>query len=66
MLARHAVKSWPGMVRNLGPTSREKPARHGVNYASGVRHALIGVNIVQIEDGKFREVRAYFDPSALA
>lgn len=27
----------------------------------GVRHPLVGVNVIQVEDGKFRSVRAYFD-----
>jgi ketosteroid isomerase-like protein len=32
---------------------------------AGVRHALIGVNIVRVDNGKYREVRAYFDPASL-
>jgi len=32
---------------------------------TGVRHALVGVNIVRVENGKYREVRAYFDPASL-
>ncbi len=31
----------------------------------GVRHPLKGVNIIRVEDGKFRYVHAYFDPSVL-
>jgi len=34
--------------------------------AGGTRHPLVGINVVRIEDGKYREVRAYFDSSALA
>jgi limonene-1,2-epoxide hydrolase len=29
----------------------------------GVRHPLVGVNVIRVEDGKFRSVRAYFDQS---
>ena len=29
----------------------------------GVRHPLVGVNVVRVEDGTFRSVRAYFDQS---
>ncbi len=29
----------------------------------GVRNPLVGVNIIQVEDGRFRSVRAYFDQS---
>jgi ketosteroid isomerase-like protein len=31
----------------------------------GVRHPLIGVNVVRVEEGRFREVHAYFDPALL-
>jgi ketosteroid isomerase-like protein len=31
----------------------------------GARHPLRGVNNVLVEDGRFREVRAYFDPATL-
>jgi ketosteroid isomerase-like protein len=31
---------------------------------SGRPHELRGVNIVEVRDGKFTSVRAYFDPSA--
>lgn len=31
----------------------------------GGRHPLRGVNNIRVEDGRFREVRAYFDPSTL-
>lgn len=31
----------------------------------GGRHPLKGVNNIKLEDGKFREVRAYFDPATL-
>jgi hypothetical protein len=30
---------------------------------AGVRNPLVGVNIVRVEDGRFRSVRAYFDQS---
>lgn len=30
---------------------------------AGTRHPLRGVNLVRIEDGKYREVRPYFDSS---
>lgn len=30
----------------------------------GGRHSFRGVNIVQVRDGKFASVRAYFDPTA--
>jgi len=33
--------------------------------ASGKVYMPVGVNIVRVEAGKFREVRAYFDPSIL-
>lgn len=33
---------------------------------SGRRMAFVGVNIVEIEAGRFREVRAYFDTSTLS
>lgn len=33
---------------------------------SGRRMPLVGVNIVNIEKGRFREVRAYFDTSVLS
>jgi limonene-1,2-epoxide hydrolase len=29
----------------------------------GVRHPLVGVNVIRVEDGKFASVRAYFDQS---
>lgn len=32
---------------------------------AGVRHPLKGVNIIKVEDGRFRYVHAYFDPSVL-
>jgi hypothetical protein len=32
---------------------------------SGTRHPAIGVNVVRVEDGRFREMRAYFDPTIL-
>lgn len=31
----------------------------------GVRHPFRGVNIVRVRDGKFTEVHAYFDPTAV-
>ncbi|MGW7601515.1 nuclear transport factor 2 family protein [Streptomyces antimycoticus] len=31
----------------------------------GVGHPLRGVNVVSVEEGRFREVRAYFDPATL-
>ncbi|MGI9015802.1 MAG: nuclear transport factor 2 family protein [Euzebya sp.] len=31
----------------------------------GGRHAFRGVNVVQVRDGKFTSVRAYFDPGAV-
>lgn len=31
----------------------------------GTRVPFVGVNLVSVEDGRFREVRAYFDTSAL-
>lgn len=33
--------------------------------AKGVRHPLKGVNVITLKDGKFQEVRAYFDTSLL-
>lgn len=33
--------------------------------ANGARHPLRGVNIITLKGGKFQEVRAYFDTSAL-
>jgi ketosteroid isomerase-like protein len=33
--------------------------------AAGKVYTPVGVNIVRVEDGRFREVRAYFDPSIL-
>jgi len=32
---------------------------------AGQRNSLVGVNIVRVEDGRFREVRSYFDSSEL-
>lgn len=32
---------------------------------SGGRHPLSGVNLITVENGKFRTVRAYFDPSGV-
>jgi ketosteroid isomerase-like protein len=32
---------------------------------NGVRHPLKGVNVITVKDGKFQEVRAYFDTSKL-
>jgi len=32
---------------------------------AGAVHTPVGVNIVRVEGGKFREVRAYFNPSIL-
>lgn len=32
---------------------------------SGRRYPFTGVNIIRVEDGKFRSVHAYFDPSVL-
>jgi ketosteroid isomerase-like protein len=32
---------------------------------AGVRHPLTGVNVVRVKDGKYLEVRAYFDASKL-
>ena len=29
----------------------------------GVRHQLVGVNVIRVENGKFTSVRAYFDQS---
>jgi ketosteroid isomerase-like protein len=34
--------------------------------SSGTVYTPVGVNIVRVENGKFREVRAYFDPSILS
>lgn len=31
----------------------------------GIRYPFTGVNIIKVEDGKFRYVHAYFDPSIL-
>lgn len=36
-----------------------------VTDVPGVRHSLTGVSLVRVEDGRFREVHAYFDPSPL-
>lgn len=30
---------------------------------AGVRHPLVGVNVIRVEGGKFASVRAYFDQS---
>jgi ketosteroid isomerase-like protein len=30
---------------------------------AGVRHPLVGVNVIRVVDGKFASVRAYFDQS---
>jgi limonene-1,2-epoxide hydrolase len=30
---------------------------------AGVRHPLVGVNVIEVRDGKFASVRAYFDQS---
>ncbi len=32
----------------------------------GVRHPLNGVNVIRVEEGKYRYVRAYFDPTVFA
>jgi ketosteroid isomerase-like protein len=32
---------------------------------AGVRRPLSGVNIIRVEEGKYREVHPYFDPTAL-